>query len=39
MVSFDVNLRFTKVALDETIAIIIRPVYIDKETNTNIPKK
>ena len=39
MVSFDVTFLFTNVPLDETIEIILQPVYIDKETNTNLPKK
>ena len=39
IVSFDVTSLFTNVPLDETIEIILRRVYIDKEINTNIPKK
>ena len=37
--SFDVTSLFTDVPLDETIEIILRRVYIDKEINTNILKK
>ena len=39
MVSFDVTSIFTNVPLVETIEIILRKVDIDKEINTNIPKK
>ena len=39
MVSFDVVSLFTNVPLDETIDIIIKPIYHKKEINTDIPKK
>ena len=37
--SFDVTSLFANAPLDETIEIILRRVYIDKEINTNIPRK
>ena len=38
MLSYDVTSLFTNIPLDETIEVILRRVYIDREVNTNIPK-
>ena len=37
MVSFDVVSLFTNVPLDETIDIIIKRIYDNKEINTDVP--
>ena len=39
MVSFDVVSLFTITSLDQTIDIIIKRIYYNKETNTDVPKK
>ena len=39
MVSFDVVSLFTNVPLEQTIEIILKRIYINKEITTNIPKK
>ena len=37
MLSYDVTSLFTNIPLDETIEVILRRVYVDREVNTNIP--
>ena len=39
MVSFDVGSLFTNVPLEETIEIILKRIYINKEITTDIPKQ
>ena len=39
MVSFDVASLFTNVPLEETIEIILKRIYINKEITTDIPKQ
>ena len=39
MVSFDVASLFTNVSLEETIEIILKRIYINKEITTDIPKE
>ena len=39
IVSFDVKSLFTNVPLNGTIDILLRRVYIDSKTNTNLMKK
>ena len=39
IISFDVKPLFTNVPLNGTIDILLRRVYIDSETNTNLMKK
>ena len=39
MVSFDVASFFTNVPLEETIEIILKNIYVNKEINTDIPKQ
>ena len=39
MVSFDVASLFTNVSLEETIKIILKRIYINKEITTDIPKQ
>ena len=38
MLSFDVVSLFTNVALEETIEIVLKRIYINKEITTDIPK-
>lgn len=37
-IAFDVTSLFLNVPLDETIAIMLRKIHIDKEIDTSIPK-
>ena len=39
MVSFDVASLFTNVPLEETIEIILKRIYINKEITTDMPKQ
>ena len=39
MISFDVSSLFTNVPLDYTIDVIMRRIYTERETETNITKK
>ena len=39
MFPFDIKLLFTNVPSNDTIDILLRRIYIDKEINTNLTKK
>ena len=39
MVSFDVASFFMNVPLEETIEIILKNIYVNKEINNDIPKQ
>ena len=38
MISFDVKALFTNISLEKTIDIILKKIYDDKKTETNIPQ-
>ena len=39
MISFNVKSLFTNVSLNDTMDILLRNIYLDKEINTNLTKK